>query len=82
MQTYVCHKEVSAAKILNIVSLDPLSADGTIVLNFGGDAVPVYIDLEWFLKHSPRPDGYFVEYEDGYTSYSPADAFEKGYTLK
>lgn len=25
--------------------------------------------------------GYYVVYEDGYESWSPAEAFEKGYTL-
>ena len=31
-------------------------------------------------KHAPQPGGYFVLYEGGYTSWSPADAFEAGYT--
>ena len=26
------------------------------------------------------PDGYLVEYEDGYLSWSPSEAFESGYT--
>jgi hypothetical protein len=28
----------------------------------------------------PQPGGYFVVYKDGYKSFSPAKAFEEGYT--
>lgn len=38
------------------------------------------IGKEFVEKHKPRPGGYFVAYQDGYTSYSPAAAFESGYT--
>lgn len=31
-------------------------------------------------KHAPKAGGYFVAYEDGYKSWSPAEAFESGYT--
>ena len=31
-------------------------------------------------KHAPRVGGYFVRYDDGYESFSPAAAFEGGYT--
>jgi hypothetical protein len=34
-----------------------------------------YID-----KHNPQPGGYYVVYDDGYESFSPALAFEQGYT--
>jgi hypothetical protein len=32
------------------------------------------------MKHSPEAGGYYVQYKDGYTSFSPAEAFEEGYT--
>jgi len=41
---------------------------------------------DWRLKqamdqeHNPQPGGYFVVYKDGYKSFSPAKAFEEGYT--
>jgi hypothetical protein len=48
-------------------------------------ADPLYaaleVDAEFLAKHNPVPGGYFVVYEDGYRSYSPAAAFEAGYTL-
>lgn len=44
----------------------------------GYAAIP--IDADWYRKHNPMPGGYYVVYEDGYKSYSPAKAFEEGYT--
>ena len=35
---------------------------------------------EWLAKHSPVAPGYYVVYEDGYSSFSPVEAFEKGYS--
>ena len=35
----------------------------------------------YYEKHRPEPGGYYVVYDDGYKSYSPAKAFEDGYTL-
>ncbi len=36
---------------------------------------------QYFEKHTPEVGGYFVQYKDGYKSFSPAAAFEEGYTL-
>lgn len=36
---------------------------------------------EFIQKHKPQVGGYWVKYDDGYTSFSPAKAFEEGYTL-
>jgi hypothetical protein len=35
---------------------------------------------EYMQKHKPEPGGYYVVYDDGYKSFSPAKAFEEGYT--
>lgn len=35
---------------------------------------------EYVAKHKPEVGGYYVVYEDGYKSFSPAGAFESGYT--
>lgn len=72
-QRYVCHKEVSAAKILGI------SLGGE--LGFGPGEFKL-MPHEWLDKHKPEVGGYYVLYDDGYESYSPAKAFEEGYTLK
>ncbi len=41
---------------------------------------PHSVERSWVKKHDPRPGGYLVIYNDGYQSYSPAKAFEEGYT--
>lgn len=38
------------------------------------------VDTEYLRKHKPQPGGYYVVYSDGYQSFSPAQAFEEGYT--
>ena len=44
----------------------------------GYDKVPM--SPEYVAKHKPEVGGYYVVYEDGYKSFSPAGAFESGYT--
>lgn len=75
-----CHKEVYAAKILRIEAGG--ESPGRLVLTFDGGSEAAFVDLEpaWFAKHKPEPGGYYVQYADGYRSYSPAGAFEDGYT--
>jgi len=41
---------------------------------------PFPVDAKYMRKHKPQVGGYFVVYKDGYKSYSPAQAFEEGYT--
>lgn len=41
---------------------------------------PFSVDAAFMAKHKPDVGGYFVVYKDGYKSYSPAKAFEEGYT--
>ncbi len=73
---YKCHKVVRAAKITE------LRANGTdgpdLVLGEIGGVVSMLPD--WHEKHKPHVGGYYVLYEDGYKSFSPAEAFEGGYT--
>lgn len=79
LKTYVCHKEVMAAKIVKVTT----GSGTTARLQFKEDETDyAEVDLEWFLKHKPMAGGYYVVYKDGYTSFSPAAAFEEGYTLK
>ena len=70
-----CHKEVWGEKIVDIV----LSPAGPHILKFDGRFVPV--SDEYMHKHNPQVGGYYVIYDDGYESFSPAKAFEEGYTL-
>jgi hypothetical protein len=41
---------------------------------------PIKVDGAYLAKHKPVAGGYFVVYKDGYLSFSPAEAFEEGYT--
>lgn len=73
MPQYQSHKKVWALKIIGI------SIDG--FLSFEGEIyAPIPMEKEWLDKHNPEVGGYYVVYEDGYRSYSPASAFEAGYT--
>lgn len=77
LPVYQCHKRVRAAKITWI------ARDGQnirIELRWGEVKYRVIVDDEWLSKHHAVEGGYFVVYDDGYTSYSPARVFEEGYT--
>jgi hypothetical protein len=39
------------------------------------------VNAEYVNKHKPQAGGYYVLYEGGYKSWSPADVFEAGNTL-
>ena len=69
---YRCHKTVSALKIRSL--------SGTRLSFEDEGYAPIDVPLEWITKHSPHAGGYLVVYEDGYRSFSPAAAFEQGYT--
>lgn len=81
---YKCHKEVWALKIKEIKdTTEPGNeSDGSRVIvpeESGYSEFRVESDYMW--KHKPELGGYYVVYEDGYKSFSPASAFESGYTL-
>ena len=88
MPKYKCHKEVWALKIAKI---EARAADGdaTSVAEQGGATItpadegyaPFEVNREYMEKHKPQVGGYYVVYKDGYKSFSPAEAFEDGYTL-
>lgn len=69
---YKCHKTVRAAKITAILDGGELALEGNHRVRPG---------LGWMNKHHPEVGQYFVVYEDGYQSVSPAKTFNEGYTL-
>ena len=76
MTQWQCHKKVWAEKIESITL--ERRPNGKVWLNFGrGSAEVTY---EYMEKHKPQSGGYYVIYKDGCKSYSPAQAFESGYT--
>lgn len=77
---YRCHKEVWALKIDSLKPRTP--DDGTLLLTpTDGRYAAFVLDAEYVSKHNPQTGGYYVVYKDGYKSFSPAEAFEDGYTL-
>jgi len=84
---YKCHKVVSVVKIANIqrdadvAREENRETDGSAdILPADRGLVPFSVDHDFMRKHKPEVGGYFVVYADGYESYSPAEAFEAGYT--
>jgi hypothetical protein len=78
MPKYKCHKEVWALKIAGI-SL-PQNEAGSAELGFEQSFAPILMPKDWLDRYNPEVGGYYVVYKDGYSSYSPAKAFEEGYT--
>ena len=79
MPRYKCHKEVWALKISKITGASKLTRDAPMLHFKGYDSLmvgSVYIE-----KHRPSVGGYYVRYDGGYESFSPAAVFEAGYTL-
>ena len=71
------HKIVEAAKIAEIICLP---AGGCfLVPDFAPDN-RITVSDAYMEKHKPVVGGYYVKYADGYESFSPAAAFESGYT--
>jgi rRNA maturation protein Nop10 len=79
---YRSHKVVEAVRIHSIMARGEggLSLLGSVDLGHSGYGVEVMVDAAYVAKHQPKTGGYYVRYEDGYESWSPADAFEGGYT--
>lgn len=77
MPQYQSHKKVWALKIKR-VELRP--ANGHIIHPEDEGYAPFEVSDEYIQKHNPQAGGYYVVYKDGYQSWSPAEAFESGYT--
>lgn len=75
MPKYMSHKTVWALKIKSI------ERDAVTKLTFDDPGYAArLVSYDYDQKHKPEPGGYFVVYADGYESFSPAEAFEDGYT--
>lgn len=96
MPKYKCHKIVHALKIIKIVYDDDVQNDGgaTLYPEDSKGYAPFKVDSEFIRKHLSEREakeyslleaedsqGYYVRYEDGYKSWSPAEVFEAGYVL-
>ena len=87
MPRYKCHKEVWALKIARI-DLDSVKAqeenretDGSAMITPADEGyAPFRVEHSYIFKHKPEVGGYYVVYKDGYKSFSPAEAFDSGYS--
>jgi hypothetical protein len=87
MPRYQCHKKVWALKIQNITrhaypEETPIEESApSLTLTFADPGyAPMEIDHKMITRYMPVPGDYYVVYDDGYKSFSPAKAFEEGYT--
>lgn len=79
MPKYKCHKEVWAFKIKEI-ELSRVDENQYIITPEEKSFSTFNVQKEYVEKHKPEVGGYYVVYKDGYKSFSPAKAFEDGYT--
>jgi len=87
MPKYQSHKKVWALKIKELVfdhelaKADNRETDGSAMITPEEEGyASIRVDHAYVRKHQPKVGGYYVVYEGGYKSWSPADAFEGGYT--
>lgn len=82
MPQYQSHKKVWALKIATVTDCgkDTTTDENPIVEVTFEDKV--FAPRKFNLRGKPTPQAgwYFVQYADGYTSFSPAEAFETGHT--
>lgn len=79
MPRYISHKEVWALQIKSVV-FDEREEFGILVF-VNNQYANISLPKDYFLKHHPEAQGYYVVYKDGYKSYSPAKVFEEGNSL-
>jgi len=71
MPRYQCHKQVWALKIASI--------DGCKITPADAGYASFEVDPKLYLRYTPVAGDFYVVYDDGYKSFSPAAAFEGGY---
>lgn len=83
---YKSHKEVWAFKIERIKADYDIrnerneEREATSEIHLIGQGFDIKVKETYVTKHNPQVGGYYVYYKDGYESFSPAEAFEEGYT--
>ncbi|MCZ8545060.1 hypothetical protein OOJ09_12775 [Mesorhizobium qingshengii] len=77
---YLCHKQVRALKI---AAVEILPEGRSKIAPKDAGYAPFLAPSGWGARfHGSEDDlGYYVQYDDGYASWSPSKAFEDGYSL-
>lgn len=63
-------------------SVYPSAQKTEYVLTDNSGDFEIVVNEDFMERHGVHSGGYFVRYADGYQSFSPADTFEDGYTLR
>jgi hypothetical protein len=82
MQVYRCHKVVKAAQVLAIETQygeDPVKPESYLIALESGTKLVAKPGDDVITRYLPVVGDYFVQYQDGYLSFSPRKAFEEGY---
>lgn len=79
MPCYRCYKKVWALKIATVED-HPIDTEHVTLIFMPAIYAPQQVEREVVRRYMPKPGDYFVVYEDGYRSISPAKAFEDDYT--
>ena len=74
LQKWQSHKIVRAAKILQVNADDTMELEVRLGMNVGVTPAD-----KMFARYRPVAGDYYVVYDDGYASISPAVAFLEGY---
>lgn len=80
---YRSHKVVRAAKIISIsAGMQGLQGFQHRLALKVAEGILTHVDVsaEWLHEKRAEAGGYYVLYDDNYASFSPAKAFEEGYT--
>lgn len=78
LPTYKCHKTVQAFKIKSVIN----NPDGSVEVVPEDSKFQNVTMKELHLgDHKTAIGGYYVRYTNGYDAWSPAKAFEDGYSL-
>jgi len=64
------------------VAYEPTAQKTEYVLRDKSGDFEVVVDEDFMERHGVHTTGYFVRYENGHQSFSPASVFEDGYTLR
>lgn len=70
--------EYQSIKIVEAARISAINGD-VLTLSVCKTSVEIQVDQAYLAKHTPEPGGFYVRYENGYESFSPADIFENGY---
>ena len=85
MPKYQSIKKVWGLKIKDIIPKErdvDQESDGSMwMIPEDNDYDKISLSHHYLRKHNPHVGGYYVVYEDGYESFSPSEAFEKGNVL-